>query len=86
MKFTSARPHALMWKFPDFFSFLSTLYRSLTNLVCAGSTSIAQHLFPIYIVDINEYQNIQRNKKASKNNTLYRIVTEQFIGEGIRKL
>ena len=39
-------------------------------LLCAGSTSIAQHLFPIYIVDINEYQNIQRNKKASKNNTL----------------
>ena len=38
-------------------------------LLCAGSTSIAQHLFPISIVDINEYQSIQRNKKASKNNT-----------------
>ena len=39
-------------------------------VLCAGSISIAQHLFPIYIVDINEYQSVQGNKKASKNNTL----------------
>ena len=44
---------------------------SIHLVLCAGSTSIAQHLFPIYIVDINEYQSIQGNKKASKNNTLY---------------